>query len=430
MELRQYQRAGVEFLKANKYALLADEPGLGKTAQALTAAAELGIEDVLVVCPASVKHAWMYQSSLWAPDMPYPTVITYDAISRKKQDKESVWGLIIFDESHYLKNPKAKRTRECIGIGVKSLAAQADKVWCLTGTPVLNRPVELYPALRAFCPHLLGKYRDFYSFGRRYCQAHQTVWGWDTTGASHTDELAGILKSFMLRRTVREVGDQVPDNIITVERIDVSDELRYLILRERANALNAAQERHKIAGLKIPTTIEFVKDLMESEEKVVVWYWHRDVALEMGEQLSDFKPLHIGGDTPVDKRPKIIKDFHYLVQHRVLLAQLGAAGTGTDGLQHACHTAVFAEIDYAPKRIEQAMSRLRRIGQKDKVRSYFIVVPGSIEEDIVSALEYKENVIRVLTGDDKRLGGGDNGLSSLALPRKTKEITEFKNQEE
>lgn len=423
-DLRKYQITGYEFLMRTQYALLADEMGLGKTAQAITAAAMLGLSNMLIVCPASVKFAWPRQWEIWAPDMNCPPVVTYDTLSRNPEKYMRYYDLIIFDEAHYMKNPQAKRTKVCIGRSA-SLSVDADRVWMLTGTPVLNRPVELFPILAAFCPEKLGKNTKFFEYTKRYCKGHQGKWGWDATGASNIKELAALLDGFMLRRTITEVGEQIPENIVVVDRVETTAEMRELIKKEKLNSINSAEERHGIAKMKAPAVVEYAKELLESADKLVIWCWHRDVMQYIANELS---AKTICGDTPINQREGILREFADNKDCRVLVAQIAAAGTGTDGMQTSCHTALFAEIDYAPKRIEQAISRLHRIGQRDVVRSYFLIVPDSIEEKIVSAIEYKESNIRVITGDIDKVGGENSSITRLKQPRKTRE-TEFNSFE-
>ena len=171
-KLMPFQEEGVEFLKAHKHALLADDMGLGKTAQAIVAANELKANKILVICPASVKIHWMHEFRKWT-DKPYAlqiinkksdkiyfntriTIINYDLVISKgiyNQLIHQEFGVGICDEAHYLKNLTAKRTKAILG--KKGILTHCFCKWMLTGTPILNRPIELFPILRTLASHTI-----------------------------------------------------------------------------------------------------------------------------------------------------------------------------------------------------------------------------------------------------------------------------------
>ena len=163
-ELRPYQVAGADWLVARKHALLADEPGVGKTAQAIAACDGVGAENVLVLCPASAKHQWRQRFDIvsvfgrqsqvlpncQARPLPRGVVIaSYDLAIRKPLAGRLLsreWDVVIADESHYCASRKAKRSRY-LWAGLTSKAA---RVWCLTGTPAPNHVGETWAMLNAF----------------------------------------------------------------------------------------------------------------------------------------------------------------------------------------------------------------------------------------------------------------------------------------
>ncbi len=108
--------------------------------------------------------------------------------------------VVIFDEGHYIKTNKAQRTK-----AAKRLAKGVPHVIVITGTPVINRPVELYNAIQLIDPMLLP---PLWHFGKRYCGLKHNGFGWDWTGATNTKELHKILtESIMIRRLKKEVPD-------------------------------------------------------------------------------------------------------------------------------------------------------------------------------------------------------------------------------
>jgi SNF2 family DNA or RNA helicase len=196
-----HQVEGIAFLLRRRRAILADDMGLGKTRQAIIAmhVAEPG-GPYLVVCPASVKHNWQREIATALPNASVQiiagksdntpldaewTIVNYDILSAHADRLADVqWRGIVFDEAHYIKNHQSQRSRQA-----RTLVSAADDpvIYALTGTPLTNRPRDLFPLLQ-LCGHALG--RSFLSFAKRYCDARRNDYGWETDGASNLDELA------------------------------------------------------------------------------------------------------------------------------------------------------------------------------------------------------------------------------------------------
>ena len=159
-----YQYAGIAYAMARPSTLIADEMGLGKTIQAIGLInADASVSHVLVVCPASLKINWKREIERWLvrpfsifivngivpaidPGKATIAIINYDLL--KKYGlliQQGEWDLLIIDEAHYCKNPKAQRTQLVLGSkDIKGIKARR-KVF-LTGTPIINRPIELGPS--------------------------------------------------------------------------------------------------------------------------------------------------------------------------------------------------------------------------------------------------------------------------------------------
>jgi len=423
MDLFPFQKIGAHFLQTRKYALLADEQGLGKTCQAIVAADTQKIERVLIVCPASVKYNWRREIKQWT-DLPavvinsvydiYPLatylIINYDLIHRAKFAKELLkmrFGLIICDEAHYLKNSRAKRTK--IMYGKNGLVDRADRVWLMTGTPVMNRPVEIFPMLRRFMPGQLGKYADYMNFTKKYCSGYMGKFGWDATGASNVDELAKILGLFMLRRTKKEVMPELPEKIFQKIEFDCpSKAVEKLVIKEKEafdqnNLLGGlSSDRREIGIQKLPMVIAHLKDLLEEKDKVIVFAHHREVLEKLNDALAEFFPVLVyGGLTALQKQICVDKFVHH-ARNRVFLGQIDSAGIGIDGLQKVADTVVFAEISWVPGAIKQAIDRCHRIGQVNKVLVQFLTMKGGIDEQIFDSVAGKTKVIKKLTEQKER----------------------------
>ena len=201
--LYPHQVEGVGFLLGRRRSILADDMGLGKTRQSVIAMTEAEPAGPwLVVCPASVKYNWVRELRLALDDVeacvvgpgPVPTtgfagwiVVNYDLLKRDIEALlEHRFAGIVFDEGHYLKNHRAQRSRLA-----RRLVVEGDfdpVVHVLTGTPLTNRPRDLFPLLQ-LVGHALG--HSFLAFAKRYCDGHKNDYGyWVTTGASNVEELS------------------------------------------------------------------------------------------------------------------------------------------------------------------------------------------------------------------------------------------------
>jgi SWI/SNF-related matrix-associated actin-dependent regulator 1 of chromatin subfamily A len=238
VNLFPHQADGVAFLLSKRRAILADDMGLGKTRQAI-AAMEVGAPTgpILIVCPAALKLNWRREIRMIFPEALTEVVgfdsqavkdarwiiVNYDLLKKHAEMLRAIgWAGVILDEAHFIKN-NSKRTSDCL----KLLGVRNDKlatligpsfVFLLTGTPMTNRPRDLFNLLRC-AGHPAS--RSFLSFAKRYCDAYRNDFGWVTTGASNIPELNLLMKEVMLRRTKEEVLD-LPPKLRSWIPVDVS----------------------------------------------------------------------------------------------------------------------------------------------------------------------------------------------------------------
>ncbi len=228
-----YQNTGAKFLASKKCALLADEMGLGKTIQAIMAADKVEAKNILVISPKSVISNWQVSFKDWqeisreinvvkngkSKFKSGVNILTYGLTIQQTIQKELLarrWDLIILDESDYLKNPDAKRTKSIYGKrNTMGIVQTADRVWCLTGTPVRNHAGELYPMLRSLAPDLIkikGVSTPYWTFLNYYARVVQTHFGHQIIGHSaKITELRNKLEDgFMLRRMKKDVLKDLP----------------------------------------------------------------------------------------------------------------------------------------------------------------------------------------------------------------------------
>jgi SWI/SNF-related matrix-associated actin-dependent regulator of chromatin subfamily A-like protein 1 len=420
-ELKPFQRAGVNYLLAQRRAFLADEQGLGKTIEALAAIEADGAYPAVVVCPASLKLNWLREIERWLPERgvrvlmgtgrsPLPlaeiTVVNYDILAARLDELRSLEPrALVLDESHYCKNAAAKRTQ-----AVQRLAAAVPNdglVLALTGTPVMNRPPELIAQLR-----ILGRLQDFGSgaqFGRRFR-------GPDAHLRLHWHLRARCF----VRRLKSEVLPQLPAKTRAVVPVELSNEAEYRLAERdvvawlqsqpldlrtldakvaaalraerlvRLNALKLLAARGKLHG-----ALAWIHDFLSSGERLVVFAHHREIQRALRERFPN--ALHIlGADSP-SAREVALRDFQAPdgEGNQLIVCSIDVAGQGLT-LTRSSNVA-FLELDWTPAKHDQAEDRCHRIGQQDAVNATYLLAADTIDETIATLLERKRAVIGAVT---------------------------------
>lgn len=411
-----YQVEGIEFGRKRNSVLFGDEMGLGKTVEAIGwLNCHPEIETLLVVCPATLKVNWARELNKWliSPCVEI-TIINYDMLHTLDTDK--VYDVAILDEAHYIKNPKALRSRY-------SRAIQAKNKLCLTGTPLLSRPIELWHLLHFLAPELWPM-NSYMNFARRYCGAYQKRvptkggwrWVWDVNGATHLDELHTHLSYIMIRRLKSEVMEELPPKrrqIIEIPPTGLNATLReelkaaakYVaeIIQDYSadvESLDAAltvawnqmaELRHRAGLAKLPMAIELIHDAVEASGKVVIFAHHRDVIEGLRDALVDYHPSVIHGGTPQAARQAEVDRFQNDKSVKVFIGQIQAAGVGIT-LTAASHV-IFVELDWVPGTVSQAEDRCHRIGQKNSVLVQHLVLENSLDAVMAKTLIRKQSIV-------------------------------------
>lgn len=428
MNLFPFQEVGVKFLAARQSALLADEQGLGKTIQAICAVVKIGAKRVIVVCPAGLKLNWQREFRTWAPNLTSQVmsgrtdkvqdvnivIVNYDLLVGEGilgQLLKLKFAVGIWDEAHYLKTRSARRTKAVFLKG--ALASRCVYKWFLTGTPVLNRPVELYPMLKAAAPEVIYPFLSYEQFARRYCGGFFDGFQFVAKGSTNIEELnQKLTKDFMLRRLKKDVLKELPDKMYQIIDVEAKDaETRKLIAAEfnwskqdvayqkdlATGGAELALLRHELARKKVGAAVEHIKGLLEENEKVVVFGYHKDVIAGLRDGLKEFNPVIITGDTHSIARDEAVYDFQKDTKTRVFIGQITAAGTGIT--LTAASTVVFVETSWVPGEIAQAEDRCHRIGQKDSVLVQFLVFAGTLEEHQLRTVVDKKLTIEKIVDD-------------------------------
>lgn len=441
---RPFQVAGIEYMMKRDAVLLGDEMGIGKTIQAIGVInADSSIRRILVICPASIKVNWAREMAKWsvrkltigiAESGSVPStdvvIINYDILSKNRPVIDAVaWDLLIVDEIHHAKNSKAKRTQALFGNPSKRLAPiKARRRVFMTGTPIVNRPAELWTLVKALDPKDLGS--NFFKFHRRYCNAHHNGYGWDFSGASNLEELQTKLRGkFLIRRLKSDVLKELPAKQRQVILVPpngsggiVEAEMRlYSQFRGAVEAAEKAAERAKAQGdsdgysaaistlhgankiafeemarvrhdtavAKIPHVIEHLRECLEAESKVVVFVHHHDVAHALAEAFPG--SAVVTGETPPKLRMDQVDRFQHDPACHLFIGSIHAAGVGLT--LTAAQLVVFAELDWVPGNISQAEGRLHRIGQLGSVLVQHLVFDGSVDAVLAQTIISKQEVI-------------------------------------
>lgn len=449
-KLRKFQKRGVEkIIKFKGRALLADEMGLGKTVQALCYLKNSAKNrPALVVCPSSAKWVWKseikkhtkFRCRILKTRKAHKfkprdiTIINYEILNYWKNEiRDTNFKTIILDECHYIKSWKAKRTKVVISLG-----RNIPHIIAMSGTPLTNKPKDLFTVLKLLLP---DTFPSFVPFAFRYCNRRMLPWGWDDNGASHLDELHKILKGkCLIRRTKRQVLKELPEKqrIVIPLSIDMKrykpaeDDFLNWIAENKPEHLCSALKNTALlkvgyltrltAILKVKNIITWIEDfLAETDEKLVIFAHHTEIlqriykhfekkiyfngskkitSQQAGNRLND-KPTNyavmIRGATGTNARHHIIQRFQKSEETRLFIGQIQAAGTAIT--LTAASTVAFAELNWSPANHVQAEDRVHRIGQKNYVKAYYLVAKDTIETDLCKIIQKKARLIsKVLEG--------------------------------
>lgn len=425
--LRPYQAEGVRWMSrlivGGCHCLLADEMGLGKTAQVI-ALLQQSLEPgqrALVVCPASVVPVWIAEFAKFAPEIsvgrreqgageaPQVGVISFALLrSRVERVAKEDYEFVVIDEAQFIKNPDSKASRSCRRL-------KARKRIALTGTPLENKPLDLWPTFEFLMPGLLGGRAPF---ERRYAE---------NPGAFKA-RLRAQIAPFMLRRTKDAVARDLPEKTVmdlvcpmtprqTAEYARICDEgLRRLgsdfgkTLRENRFATLSLLTRlrqvscdpdllpwvssHFEDSGKLMVLLEKLIEVLGTGHKVVIFsqfvrFLRR--AREMIEtSFPDLPIFELTGATVDREAP--VRDFQASSETAAMLLSLKAAGVGIT--LHSADYVFVLDPWWNPAVESQAIDRVHRIGQERSVFVYRLVAEGSVEERIQAIQREKGELFR------------------------------------
>jgi len=435
-KLYGYQREDVERIEElNGRVLLASEMGVGKTLITLTyIKRHPELRPVVIVCPACLKWVWESQASEHCS-------LQTRVLSGRKAKKDGLiknrgiiiinydilpsWvtylkgikpKIVIGDEVQAIKSWKAQRTK-----AFTSLCKNADHIIAISGTPLTNRPSELFNTLHILHPKVFddrGKYKW------RYCGPKKDHWayqGYSFRGASHLKELHKKISELgMIRRLKKDVLKDLPDKTRIVVPIDIEHPREYHEAlnnfqgwlskksMERARRASSAESLVKIgylvrlaAELKMKAALQWTDTFFEeSDGKLVIFAHHKAIIKRIKEHYQKMCVAVTGG-TPQKKRKEAIQKFQRDEKIRLFIGNIRAAGVGID--LWAASTVAFLETGFVPGDTIQCEDRVHRIGQKENVCCYYLVAKDTIEEKLCKILQDKQKIItRTLDGTQTR----------------------------
>lgn len=457
---REYQRVGAEMALRIGSLLIGDDIGTGKTATAICALTEAWTRPAVVVTLTHLPRQWEMELKRFAPSLRVHVVTKGKPYDLTRRDRGRQLGLpgafpdvivlnyhklpgwaevlapraasVVFDEIQELRRARDREGYTAKYAAAKHLAENASLRIGLSGTPIYNYGDEIFNVLEILRPGALGTQAEFHA---EWC-----VWAGSDKRMIEKPKAFGTYvreHGLMLRRTRADVGRELPPltrvshhidaDIRELDKVkDVAGELARLILStnkqvdgdkwkasERLNDLM----RQATGIAKAPYVAEFVKLLVESGEKVVLFGWHREVYAIWLSRLAELKPvMYTGSESPAQKheaRRKFISG-----ESSVLIMSL-RSGAGLDGLQGSCRTAVFGELDWSPGVHEQCIGRVHRDGQGDPVVAYFLVADSGSDPTIADVLQMKTGQIEGIRDPDAELveklqAGGMDRVRRLA----------------
>lgn len=445
LPLLDFQEDGAKFLASRRHAFLADEMGVGKSAQAVRACDLVGANDILVLVPASARVNWLREFAKFspmdrdavavldgrtAPGAKGLTVCSYDLLMQPKVRKSLLarqWDAIISDEAHYLKGRTAGRTKAVYGRkcdGLTGLISRTPRFWRLSGTPAPNDASELWTHLHSACIYS----GNWYDFVKEFCTGFTSDYGFRITGTKNAAKLKLLLADFLLRRKKEDVMPELPPLSFEHRTLDPSPvdykayfeealargglpllqaqiatqnqsvKLLWEGSRKSGHVLNGEALRaleaiapslgalRRWVGLsKVPEYLNVVRDELQSKriDKLVVFAYNIDVIEAIRYGLRDFGAVSLYGGTPAAKRQKRIDEFQGDPRCRVFVGQLQAAGTALT--LTAAHRVDILQESYVPGENAQAIMRCHRKGQLKPVLVRFFGLDRSIDLEISRA---------------------------------------------
>jgi len=460
LELLPFQKEGIEFIESrNGRALIGDEMGIGKTIQALGwLRIHPEFRPVVIVVPSSIKINWEKEATKWLEEKDNIEIISgrpsesnmvlknttiiiinydilFDTIDKetKKVIQPGWWSVLkamnpsvlVLDESTFIKSSVARRTKAVQALAdSNNLESAIPHIIALSGTPILNRPIEFYNIINLIDPKL---FPNWWKFTTRYCGRFQKdiyVKGGkkrrvsDFTGATNVDELNAILSnSLMIRRLKKDVLQDLPDKIRSVVPLEIdnrkeyeeaeTDFISWLTKKEGVTVANKAEKAQTLVKLgklqqlsmrgKLKPAINWIHGVIDNEEKLVVFVTRHETADTLMSEFGDLAVRFTGKETLEERQEAVDRfqnDKSVLLFVGMIDNQGQPAGVGITLV--ASSYVAFIGFPWSPAILCQGEDRCHRIGTKNAVNIYYLIAEKTIEEDHIELLMNKEKVLNAI----------------------------------
>jgi len=465
--LRQYQKKAVDAICLQKRLLVADDVGLGKTAVAIASMLHERCTPALYVTMSQLSEQAVQEFGKFAEvvcidtqgvrrtigeDKPLGSV-SEGALVLHQIDRIAAYELpaadvyimkysclrgwrdvfdakvfryVVFDECQQLRRKGTAKYR-----AAQAASRHAEFSVGLTATPIYNYGDEIFNVLNLLRPRCLGKYAEFVA-----------EWGTPTRFGrvivENPGALGAVLKEhlFMIRRTMPEVGLELPEVQHVVEHVDHDVKLfnqslgEILELAKRTLFGFTAEERMTSSGqldvrLRHATGVSKAhyvaaraRIVLESGRPVILVGWHRDTYDIWRELLAEHEPVMITGSESA-RRKEQNKQAFIRGDSKLLILSL-RSGEGMDGLQDTCSIVVFGELDWSPQIHHQIIGRLHRFGQQDSVLALFLVSREGSDPPMENLLDLKsEQAFKIMNPGETyspilTSHGGEKRLQEIA----------------
>jgi SWI/SNF-related matrix-associated actin-dependent regulator 1 of chromatin subfamily A len=437
-----FQAKGVAYSLQNKRVIIGDQPGLGKTTQAVATIVGATAFPCLIICPSSLKinweREWMTVAGVKAVVMKdsikdtWPTyyrvagiqvfIVNYESLKKyfvksinKKKDEPlrlkhiefkdaiKLFKSVIIDEIHKCKDGTTQQSKFTMGI-----AKDKEYRLGLTGTPVVNKPKDLISQL-----HIIGRLEDFggyKTFLQRYC-------GDTGSGSSNLHELSYKLSTTcFFQRQKKEVLKELPDKMRQIVLCDITTRKEYQAAVDNL-ASYLKQYRDKtdpevqksmmgqamvLMGIcknisargKLDDVIEHIDEVIGSGEKIGIFIHQKEIANALRAHYPN--AVSITGDDSMDSRQRAVDSFQNDSSCKLIILSIKAAGVGLT--LTASSRMAFVELPWHAADTDQCEDRFHRIGQKDSVQCTYFLGKDTIDEYIYEIIESKREIANTITG--------------------------------
>jgi SWI/SNF-related matrix-associated actin-dependent regulator 1 of chromatin subfamily A len=442
-ELFPFQKQGVQYILDKKRVIVGDQPGLGKTAQAIAALIAADTFPALIICPSSLKENWRREVEMWTSKTAMVLndnikgtwnyffeakladifIVNFESLKKyfvaeinqpigadgkkvplrinhvKFSAKINLFKAVVVDESHRVKDFKTQQAKF-----TKGVCSGKEYIFLLTGTPVVNKPRDLVSQLGIL--DRLGDMGGYKNFEKWFCEADNR---WRELNVLlrrncfYRREKSDVLKDLpaKMRQAVicdittrREYNDALTDLADYLKRYkQATDEQIQRSMRGeimvRIGALKNISARGKIADV-----VDYVSNVVDAGEKIILFTHLREVQ----QQLKSFFPgaVTILGDDDMATRQRNVDAFQNDPRVQVIICSIKAAGVGLT--LTASSRVAFVELPWHPADCEQCEDRAHRIGQTDSVQCTYFLGKDTIDEDIYKIIADKRDMSRQITG--------------------------------